>query len=108
MNGTPLPQLTLTEKSPSGCGCCAPKDTTTTAAAAPGEITAEFAAAGLTCGSCASRVTSAVAAIPDVTDVHIDLVPGGSSTVTVRSTQPVPADVVRSAVEQAGYSLTEA
>lgn len=109
MCGTSSSDLNLTEQSSSGCACCAPNE----AAAPPvstsiGDVTASFDVTGLTCGSCASRVTSAVSAIDDVTDVQIDLVSGGSSTVTVLSSQPVPAAVVRSAVERAGYQLSNA
>ncbi|WP_026544919.1 heavy metal-associated domain-containing protein [Arthrobacter sp. 35/47] len=71
-------------------------------------MTASFDVTGLTCGSCASRVTSAVSALEDVTAVRVDLVAGGTSTVAVRSNQPVPPAAVRSAVEQAGYQLTNA
>ncbi|WP_167993408.1 heavy-metal-associated domain-containing protein [Arthrobacter pigmenti] len=59
---------------------------------------------GLTCGSCASRVTSAVGALDEVKDVQIDFVSGGASTVTVLSSQPVPSAGVRSAVEQGRLS----
>ncbi|NOJ61616.1 heavy metal-associated domain-containing protein [Arthrobacter sp. 260] len=100
--------LPLTDTSSSGCACCAPQDSETQTAPATGNISASFGVAGLTCGSCASRVTSAVGEIDDVTDVQIDLVSGGTSTVTVLSNQAVPAAAVRSAVEQAGYQLSHA
>lgn len=114
MCGTSSSDLTLTDKSSSGCACCAPKDPASKDTAAPtvptvtGDVTASFKVTGLTCGSCASRVTSAVSALEDVTAVRVDLVAGGTSTVTVRSNQPVPPAEVRSAVEQAGYQLTNA
>lgn len=105
--------LTLTDKSSSGCACCAPKGTAKDAATqsvptSTGDVTTSFDVTGLTCGSCASRVTSAVSVLQDVTAVRVDLVSGGTSTVTVRSNQPVPPAAVRSAVEQAGYQLTTA
>ncbi|NOJ60922.1 heavy metal-associated domain-containing protein [Arthrobacter sp. 260] len=100
--------LTLTDTSSSGCACCAPQDSKTTSVPTVGSISASFGVAGLTCGSCASRVTSAVGEIDDVTDVQINLVSGGTSTVTVLSNQAVPAAAVRSAVEQAGYQLSNA
>jgi len=71
-------------------------------------VSVGFGVAGLTCGSCASRVTTAVGAIDDVTDVQIDLVSGGTSTITILSNQPIPSAAVRSAVEQAGYQLISA
>ncbi|WP_334683372.1 heavy-metal-associated domain-containing protein [Arthrobacter sp. CAN_A212] len=98
--------LTLTDTSSSGCACCGPQESKANSIPAPGSVSASFGVAGLTCGSCASRVSSAVGEIDDVTDVQIDLVAGGTSTVTVLSNQVVPAAAVRSAVEQAGYQLS--
>ena len=37
----------------------------------------------------------------------MDLVPGGTSRVTVTSTAAVPDDQVRAAVDEAGYALVE-
>ena len=101
-------ELTLTDTSSSGCACCAPQDSKAKTVPQAGSISASFGVAGLTCGSCASRVSSAVGGIDDVTDVQIDLVSGGTSTVTVYSNQVVPSAAVRSAVEQAGYQLLSA
>ncbi|MHA7275791.1 heavy-metal-associated domain-containing protein [Arthrobacter sp. Hz1] len=106
MCGT-ISDLTLTDTS-SGCACCAPQDSEPTSVPAADSISASYDVAGLTCGSCASRVTSAVEVIEGVTDVEIDLVSGGTSTVTVLSNEPVPAAFVRAAVEQAGYRLSNA
>lgn len=109
MCGTSSSELTLTDKSAAGCACCAPQDTSAESVpVAADDVTASFAVTGLTCGSCASRVTSAISALDEVKDVKIDLVSGGASTVTVLSGQPVPSAAVRSAVEQAGYQLTNA
>ena len=109
MCGTPSSHLTLTDRSSAGCGCCAPQDTLAQSVpAAADDFAASYAVTGLTCGSCASRVTSAISALDEVKDVKIDLVSGGASTVTVLSGQPVPSAAVRSAVEQAGYQLTNA
>lgn len=107
MCGTSSSDLTLTDKSSAGCACCAPQDTSAELVpAAVDDVTASFAVTGLTCGSCASRVTSAISALDEVKDVTVDLVSGGASTVTVLSSQPVPSAAVRTAVEQAGYQLT--
>lgn len=109
MCGTSSSDLTLTDKSSGGCACCAPQNTAAELApAAADDVTASFAVTGLTCGSCASRVSSAISALNEVKDVKIDLVSGGTSTVTVLSSQPVPPAAVRSAVEQAGYQLVNA
>lgn len=109
MCGTPSSDLTLTDKSSAGCACCAPQEAPAQSVpAAADDITTSFTVTGLTCGSCASRVTSAISTLDEVKDVTIDLAPGGASTVTVLSSQPVSSEAVRSAVEQAGYQLTNA
>lgn len=104
MSATPSFELSVTDKSSSGCGCCATSAAAPVTPAADG-LAASYGVTGLTCGSCAARVSSAVNALDHVTDVAIDLVKGGTSTVTVHSDQPVPAAAIRAAVEGAGYQL---
>jgi len=48
-------------------------------------------------------VTQALQALPQVDDVQIDLAAGGVSTVTV--TGAVPPEMVRRAIEEAGYTV---
>ena len=61
---------------------------------------------GMTCGHCAQAVTSELKALEGVTDVDVDLVAGGTSTVTVTSTQPLEETQVGSALDEAGdYQL---
>ncbi|AGF73877.1 hypothetical protein A605_14537 (plasmid) [Corynebacterium halotolerans YIM 70093 = DSM 44683] len=60
---------------------------------------------GLTCGHCTGSVTAAVSALPQVTDVHVELVAGGVSTLTV--TGAVPPETVRQAVGDAGYTIID-
>lgn len=67
--------------------------------------TAIYRVAGMTCDHCVRAVTAEVAAIPGVRDVEVDLVAGGTSAVRVVSTEPLPADTVRDAVDEAGYEL---
>lgn len=62
-----------------------------------------YLVAGMTCGSCADKVTSRVEQIPGVIDVDVDLATGG---ITLTSANPVSDDAVQQAVEQAGYQLT--
>jgi copper chaperone len=69
------------------------------------QATAAYGVDGMTCGHCAGVVTSALQGLPGVTDVLVDLTPGGVSTVTVTSTAPVSAEDVDTAVRQAGYRL---
>jgi copper chaperone len=68
--------------------------------------TARYTVAGMTCGHCVSAVTEELTALPGVQDVRIDLVAGGDSTVTVTSEGPLADDVVRDAVDEAGYAVT--
>lgn len=97
-----------------GCACCAPADDTPeNAPVSSGEdtsaaTTAAYQVEGMTCGHCAGAVTQAVTALEGVTEVRIELVPGVTSTVTVTSDRPVAAAAVRAAVEEAGYTLTDA
>ena len=68
--------------------------------------TQTFPVTGMTCGHCVSAVTSELKAIPGVTDVSVDLVAGGSSTVTVASDSPVTEEQVTAALDEAGdYQL---
>ena len=60
---------------------------------------------GMTCGHCEKAITSELTALPGVTDVVIGLVPNGTSTVTVTSTNALSEAVVRSLVAEEGYGL---
>jgi copper ion binding protein len=64
--------------------------------------TETYTVTGMTCGHCVSSVSAEVAAVPGVTAVDVDLATGRLS---VSSAQPVSADKVREAVEEAGYSV---
>jgi len=107
-----------------GCGCgtaTSPTATATTAIATtitPSSTEQEidmsvptdshtrtFAVAGMTCGHCVASVTEELQELPGVAEVNVDLVAGGTSTVTVTSTQPLHDDAVQAAVEEAGYQL---
>lgn len=68
--------------------------------------TRTFPVTGMTCGHCVSAVTSELKEIPGVTDVNVDLVAGGTSTVTVASeTQLVENDVAAALDEAGDYQL---
>ena len=60
---------------------------------------------GMTCGHCVSAVTSELTALDGVEEVGVDLVKGGTSTVTVTSAAPLDDDAVGAAVDEAGYEL---
>jgi copper chaperone CopZ len=60
---------------------------------------------GMTCGHCVRSVQEEIREIPGVTDVEVELVSGGTSTVKVTSTEPVSAEALEEAVKEAGYSV---
>ena len=64
--------------------------------------TETYTVTGMTCGHCVASVTEEVSELPGVSDVQVDL---ASGRVTVTSDAPLGADQVRTAVEEAGYSL---
>ena len=68
--------------------------------------TQTFPVTGMTCGHCVSAVTSELKEIPGVTEVAVDLVAGGTSSVTVDSGQPLDDAQVAAALDEAGaYEL---
>ena len=91
-----------------GCGCAnaaesVPAEQSASANTAPGARHNQvYSVIGMTCGHCASAVTAEMTALPGVEDVRVDLVAGGTSTVTVISTRPLTDDVVAAALEEAG------
>lgn len=64
--------------------------------------TSTYPVTGMTCSHCVNAVSAEVAAIPGVSDVTVDLAGG---TVTFTSAEPVDREVVRAAVDEAGYEL---
>jgi copper chaperone len=67
--------------------------------------TQTFSVAGMTCGHCVASVTEELQELPGVNQVNVDLVAGGTSTVTVASSKHLDDDAVQAAVEEAGYQL---
>lgn len=61
--------------------------------------------AGMTCEHCVRSVQEEIQEIPGVTRVQVELVSGGTSTVSVTSDRPVPADQLEAAVVEAGYAV---
>ncbi len=57
---------------------------------------------GMTCDHCAGSVTAEVTKIAGVTDVSVDVSAGR---LTVISDEPVSAETVTEAVEEAGYEV---
>lgn len=64
--------------------------------------TSTYNVAGMTCGHCVSAVTEEVGQVAGVTNVDVDLKAG---TVTVTSEAPVDVELIRAAVDEAGYEL---
>ncbi len=71
--------------------------------------TSTYGITGLTCGHCASAVTEEVSEIDAVTDARVELVAGGTSTLTVTSAAPVAREDLVAAIAEAGeaYELTD-
>ena len=64
--------------------------------------TATYDVKGMTCDHCAGSVSSSITKLAGVTDVAVDL---GTGEVTVTSQVPLEADIVRAAVQEAGFEL---
>jgi len=64
-----------------------------------------YTVTGMTCAHCVQAVTGEISALPGVADVRVDLASGA---VTVTSDAPLSDDVVRTAVDEAGYLLVSA
>jgi copper chaperone CopZ len=69
-------------------------------------VTKTYTVTGMTCGHCVSAVTSELSALPGVDDVTVQLVVGGSSTVSVVSAAPLTDAAISEAVVEAGYAVT--
>jgi copper chaperone len=67
--------------------------------------TAGYLVEGMTCGRCVAKVLEKVRALSGVTKVAMDLVAGGQSPLLVMSRTKLGADVVRGAVESAGFGF---
>ncbi len=60
---------------------------------------------GMTCHHCVMSVTEEVGEIPGVTNVTVDLVADGASTVTITSDEPISDEQISAAVTEAGYAI---
>jgi copper chaperone CopZ len=71
--------------------------------------TATYPVIGMTCEHCVRAVTGELAGLDGVTQVTVNLVPGGESRVTVGSGAPLPVQAVAEALDEAGgYRLADA
>jgi copper chaperone CopZ len=64
--------------------------------------TATYQVTGMTCGHCAHAVTGELKSLDGVSDVRVDLNPGGESAVTVSSALPLTTEAVAAALDEAG------
>lgn len=100
--------LGLTDKN-HACACATDSPASTTSETdAPADtdvIREHYLVEGMTCSHCVASVTEEVSALDGVESVSVDLQVGGASRIMVVSNRPVPADQVRDAVTEAGYSL---
>jgi copper chaperone CopZ len=70
---------------------------------------ATYMVSGMTCEHCVRAVTGELASLGGVSDVAVDLAPGGISAVTVTSEVPLSSDAVAAALDEAGgYHLAAA
>lgn len=68
--------------------------------------TATYLVTGMTCEHCAHAVTGELKGLDGVSDVRVDLNPGGESKVTVSSAALLTAEAVAAALDEAGdYQL---
>jgi copper chaperone CopZ len=64
--------------------------------------TMTYAVTGMSCEHCVNAVTSELSGLGGVSAVTVDLVPGGSSSVTVASDAPLSLTAVGAALDEAG------
>ena len=65
-------------------------------------ISATYQVTGMTCEHCTRAVSEELTALDGVTGVSVDLVPGGTSAVTVSSEAPLDGQAVAAALDEAG------
>jgi copper chaperone len=70
-------------------------------------MTTTYLVKGMSCQHCVNAVTGELTGFAGVSAVTVDLVPDGTSLLTVTSDGPLAEDAVRAALEEAGgYQLT--
>jgi copper chaperone len=69
--------------------------------------TTAYKVTGMTCEHCVNAVSAELGDLDGVSGVSVDLVPEGTSLVTVTSAAPLDGDAVRAALDEAGgYQVT--
>jgi copper chaperone CopZ len=87
-----------------GCNCSTTEHATDNSSARDA-VSEDYFVTGMTCSHCVASVSEEISAIEGVEGVQVDLQVGGNSRVTVSSVAPIDAAAVRTAVEEAGYSV---
>jgi copper chaperone CopZ len=77
-------------------------------ASPPAPIETSYGVTGMTCEHCVAAVSAELRALDSVRDVAVELVAGGTSTVTVRSDSALDPAAVQAAIDEAGYELAGA
>jgi len=65
-------------------------------------VSATYQVTGMSCEHCVHAVSEELTALGGVTGVSVDLVPGGTSVVTVSSDEPLAGQAVAAALDEAG------
>ena len=104
-NTNPAPSASTAQQ---GCSCCSPATETQVAAPAArsSELpasSAQYALEGLTCGHCVQTVEGEVLPGIRVESATVELVPGGTSRLSVTGTADLEA--LAKAVRSSGYAL---
>ena len=102
-------QLPLASTAQQGCSCCSPAAETQAPAAGWPAVQAsgaQYALEGLTCGHCVQAVEKAVSGVSGVELATVELVPGGTSRLSVTGT--ADQEALAEAVRSSGYVLTGA
>jgi len=63
---------------------------------------ATYRVTGMTCEHCVRAVSAELTGLGGVTGVSVDLVPGGTSAVTVTSEAPLDGQAIAAALDEAG------
>jgi copper chaperone len=65
-------------------------------------VTSTYKIKGMTCAHCVNSVSGELGKVPGVSNVQVDLSAGAA---TVTSDAPLDPEVVRAAVDEAGYEV---
>ncbi len=70
-------------------------------------MTTTITVSGMTCDHCVRAVRDELTALDGVTGVDVDLHAGGDSPVAITSSTALDPSAVRTAVEEAGYTVKD-